>query len=296
MTIEITAKKVQDAINQGLEQLGATIDEVDVEVLESGGLFKKAKVRMTLEREEKPEEKQVKPAAEKPREKPAEQPKATAEPMQKQQDKAPVVKNDREPARQQQQKPAKQKQTSENRQQQQKLKADASAQSSNVEEKQAEQKKRTPRPEDEAAAKNALEFIETVIRKMGFDATVTADASGELVNVEAADGDDSLIIGRHGETLSALSYLAETTARAEKSHINVIVDCNGYRNRRAASLTAMAKRRADECVRKHRKIKLEAMERVDRRTVHNALTDDARVSTASEGKEPHRYVVIIPKN
>ena len=150
--------------------------------------------------------------------------------------------------------------------------------------------------EDKVAAAHALAFIKDVTEKMGFVATVEADDSGENISISAAEGDDSLIIGRHGETLSALSYLAETCARAEKSHISITVDCNGYRERRAASLTAMARRRANECAAKRRKIKLEPMERVDRRTVHNALTDDERVTTASEGKEPYRCVVILPKS
>ena len=52
MTIEVTAKKIDDAISQGLKQLGASLDEVNVEVVEAGGLFRKAKVRITLERED----------------------------------------------------------------------------------------------------------------------------------------------------------------------------------------------------------------------------------------------------
>ncbi len=158
-------------------------------------------------------------------------------------------------------------------------------------------KPRKLREEEREALSRALEFVKTALEKMGFDATVEADADDpEKITVTAADGDDSLIIGRHGETLSALSYLAETAERAEKCKDNVTVDCNGYRARRAASLTAMARRRAKECAQRHRKIKLEPMDRVDRRTVHFALADNNRVTTASEGKEPYRCVVIFPND
>ncbi|MDE6293483.1 MAG: Jag N-terminal domain-containing protein, partial [Clostridiales bacterium] len=61
MTIEVTAKKVDDAIKQGLAQLSASLDEVNVEVLEQGGLFRKAKVRLTLEREEEPKKEERAP-------------------------------------------------------------------------------------------------------------------------------------------------------------------------------------------------------------------------------------------
>lgn len=296
VTIEVTAKKVQDAINDGLAQLGATLDEVDVEVLESGGLFKKAKVRITLEREEKsaPEPEQ--------KTKPASAVKAKAE-TQGAENKTAAPEKPQKPQNREKQekpKPVSEKPQAEKKEKPVATKAEEKPAANKAAEKpakaEAPAEKRAPRAEDAEAAKKALEFIKTVVQKMGFDGVdVTADESGDIVNVSAKDGDDSLIIGRHGETLSALSYLAETTARAEKCHINITVDCNGYRDRRAASLTAMAKRRADECVKKHRKIKLEAMERIDRRTVHNALTGDNRVSTASEGKEPHRYVVIIPR-
>ena len=277
MTIEITAKKVEDAISQGLAQLGATADEVNVEVLVLGGLFRKAKVRLTLEREEKTDEKATepvkaaehKPQAPKAAEKP--EPEKKAAPAPKAEQKKPEQKK-------QQAKPEQKVE----KEQKSEHKPEQAAPHRNTE-------------ADKAAAEHAVEFIKEVVAKMGFaEATVEAGEDG-LIEITAPPHDDSLLIGRHGETLSALSYIAETCARADKCRINVTVDCNGYRERRAASLTAMAKRRANECVAKNRKIKLEAMERIDRRTIHNALNDDDRVTTASEGKEPFRYVVILPK-
>ena len=86
-------------------------------------------------------------------------------------------------------------------------------------------KPRALRDEDKAAAAKALEFVKGIVVKMGFDdATVEVGDNPEKINITAPQGDDSLIIGRHGETLSALAYLAETGARAEKCHINVTVD------------------------------------------------------------------------
>lgn len=336
MTIEVSAKKVEDAISQGLSQLGATLDEVSVEVIDSGGLFRKAKVRLTLEKEEEqvegsqakeePTEKQpikaeeiapqetekpvkadaekpekaVKPAAEKTvkPEKPIK--KAEAE----KQSNPPVKKASKAPSEKKPQAKAEAGRKDERKSAEADVEnvknADrqkgpqAKSESGNIKDAERRQK-RPPREEDIKAQQEALGFIKDITAKMGFEVTVEADGEdAEKLNITAPAGDDSLIIGRHGETLSALSYLAETVLRAEKNHVNVTVDCNGYRARRAASLSAMARRRADECVRKGRRIKLEPMERADRRTVHYALGDDDRVTTASEGKEPYRYVVIMP--
>ena len=260
MTIEVTAKKVEDAIKQGLEQLGATLDEVDVEIVESGGLFRKAKVRLTLGKEEpeKPQEKEASKAAEAP----AKKQDGAKEPQQA----APRTESapkDAAPAKKQNDQPkAKQPKPQQQPQQKQKAKPQQTAHS---EEHKEDRPKRTSE-EYKAALDKSVDFIKTVLEKMGFttDIAVQANADGDI-EITAPAGDDSLIIGRHGDTLSALSFLAETLNRADKCHINFTVDCNGYRGRRAASLTAMARRRADECVNKQRKIKLEAMDRVDRR-------------------------------
>ncbi|MCM1367869.1 MAG: Jag N-terminal domain-containing protein [Roseburia sp.] len=327
MTIEVTAKKVDDAINQGLKQLGADLDDVKVEVLESGGLFRKAKVRLTLETEapkpdvpEKAAEEKTPSATEKTEkteklvkadtsEKPAKaakEEKATKAPQART---ARPEKTDKQSGGKSAdaeqkggEKPVERTgadKTVGEKKQQRKQPRDTE-QKPNAADKAAEKSEAKPRKldaQDKAAAERALEFVKQTLVKMGFDgATVEAKANDpEYIEITAPTGDDSLIIGRHGETLSAITYLAETGARAEKCRVNLTVDCNGYRERRAASLTAMARRKAGECAAKRRKIKLEPMERIDRRTVHNALTDDERVTTASEGKEPYRYVVILPK-
>lgn len=300
MTIEVAAKKVEDAIKQGLEQLGASLDEVNVEVLEQGGLFRKAKVRLTLERDQAPEKPE--PAPQKP--KPAPQKKAEEpadEPAPKKKDAGTAVPNANiEPPKQKPAKPAEQKPRKQNaapKPENKPAQEHAEIASDTDSPDGAESAERHAKNSEEVkqAIAHATEFISQLIKKMGFeDATVQSAENGD-VEITAPAGDDSLIIGRHGETLSAISFLAETLGRAEKQHVNIVADCNGYRGRRAASLTAMAKRRANEAVNKHRKIKLEPMDRIDRRTVHNALGDDDRVSTVSEGKEPHRYIVILPK-
>ena len=286
---EFSAKKVDDAIKQGLAELGLTLDDVTVEVLDAGGFLRKAKVRLTVDekvpapvtetKDVKPDKKLEKDEKVEKVEKAENAGKSVADkPAGKQSDKArkPEVKAD---------KPIKTDKAEKTE------KVDNAEKAENAE---TEKKPRRLKAEDKDALDRARSFIADVTALMGFEVNVTLSGDGETVNIDAPDRDDSLIIGRHGETLSALSYLAETCIRAEKCHTSVTVDCNGYRGRRAASLSSMARRKADECVRRRRKIKLEPMDRTDRRTVHSALNDDGRVTTASEGKEPYRCVVILP--
>lgn len=295
MNIEVSAKKVDDAIKQGLAKLGASLDEVQVEILESGGLFRKAKVRLTLEREE--EQKEDIPPAPKATQKPVEQKAEQKTERKTETDKKPENKKEAEkPAAPKTEKPNAPKQKA--KPEPVKAKKEPAATASKAENKKPENAESRPAhnsEENKQAIAKATEFITELVKKMGFtEATVEGKGNGDVA-ITAPEGDDSLIIGRHGETLSAISFLAETLGRAEKQHVTIVADCNGYRERRAASLTAMAKRRANECAHKRRKIKLEPMERIDRRTIHNALGDDNRVTTVSEGKEPYRYIVILPK-
>lgn len=304
-SVLVVAKKVDDAISEGLAALGATLDEVKVEVVDAGGFLRKAKVRLTLDKEEpevkKEEPKKTEPAKPEKSEKsePAEKT-VKSEKTEKtatQKTEKPV-KSDKEAKPEKTVKTEKPEPAEKSTKAEKPKKVEKAEKPEKVEKAEKVEKTEKPTKEEEIEALNkACGFIKEVVALMGFTVDVKQDESDpELINIDAPAGDDSLIIGRHGETLSALSYLAETGARAEKTRVSVTVDCNGYRGRRAASLTAMAHRRADEAVNKGRRIKLDAMERIDRRTVHNALTGDDRVTTASEGKEPYRFVVIIPKD
>jgi spoIIIJ-associated protein len=73
-----------------------------------------------------------------------------------------------------------------------------------------------------------------------------------------------------------------------------VIDAAGYRARRAATLESLAQRSAEQASATGRPVELEPMSAVERRIVHESLKDDPEVSTASEGTEPHRFVVVIP--
>ena len=110
-------------------------------------------------------------------------------------------------------------------------------------------------------------------------------------------GDDSgVAIGYRGEALDAFQYLAATFLNEQKGEYKkVVVDSENYRDKRKDTLTALALRLAEKSVRLRRKIALEPMNPFERRIIHSALADSELASTESEGEEPSRYIVIIPK-
>lgn len=325
-SVEITAKKVDDAIAQGLIELGQlNDDDVNVEVLDAGGLFRKAKVRLTLMTEDKDEvsEPPVDNTANKPAKtadntanaqstesapknsepkKPVQEPKANKETNQEQkpqnnkQDAKPTAPN--KPTQPSSKKPQKQAKT-------QTADKDNTANSKAVQAKDSApktereivaEKQKNDRPATSEQVDMAVQFIEQLLAKMNMKGTVTADnTDGLKINIQAEKGDDSLIIGRRGDTLGSIQYLTEVALRVDdEKFIRINLDCNGYRSRRSETLTRVAHKTADDCIRRHRRMVLEPMERIDRRTIHNALNDDTRIVAVSEGKEPLRRIVIYP--
>ncbi len=147
----------------------------------------------------------------------------------------------------------------------------------------------------------AKEIVETLLRGMGLNAQVEVqpDASSEdqdafVLNILGEDL--SVLIGRRGETLRDLEYLARLMA-AQKSGkaVKFIVDVEGYRTRRERQLRELAKRMASRVESNRQPITLEAMPPNERRIVHIALRDHPFVKTQSIGEGDHRRVMILPK-
>ena len=107
-------------------------------------------------------------------------------------------------------------------------------------------------------------------------------------------GDDlGLLIGRHGATIDALQYIAAIVVNGDRHHRRqVIVDAEGYRERRETALKSLADRTAQKVVRESAAITLKPMSAAERKVVHLHLKDHPRVETVSEGQEPFRAVVI----
>jgi spoIIIJ-associated protein len=145
-------------------------------------------------------------------------------------------------------------------------------------------------------AAEAAEFVERVAAAVGASVTVSAIEKEGLITVTCSGADLGLIIGKHGQTLDAIQYLANAMVRSEGGEHEVVVDAAGYRARRSAALDALAKRSARQASASGMRVELEPMTAVERKIVHEALKDDPEVETASEGTEPNRFVVIYPRH
>ncbi len=140
------------------------------------------------------------------------------------------------------------------------------------------------------------ELLERTVAATGIPATVRIDEGEELV-ATLIGPDLGVLIGRHGQTIDALQYLANAIGHRTQGEdrLRVVVDAAGYRARRAATLETVARRAAEQAAATGHRVELEAMTAVERRIVHELLKDDPEVETSSEGSEPARFVVVFPR-
>lgn len=145
---------------------------------------------------------------------------------------------------------------------------------------------------DQAGA--TRQFVERVAAAIGADVTTSVHEDEGVVTVTCSGADLGLLIGRRGQTIDAIQYLANAIVRAEGGEHSIVVDAAGYRARRSSSLQTTARNSARRAVTTGRPVELEPMTSVERRIVHESLKDDPEVETSSEGSEPNRYVVVVP--
>ena len=142
----------------------------------------------------------------------------------------------------------------------------------------------------------AREFVARIAEAIGADVTVSAGEREGVVTVTCSGEDLGLFIGKHGQTIDAIQYLANAVTRTEGNEYEIVVDAAGYRARRNASLEAVAIRSARQAATTQSAVELDPMTSVERKIVHEALKDDPEVETQSEGSEPNRYVVVLPRS
>jgi spoIIIJ-associated protein len=131
---------------------------------------------------------------------------------------------------------------------------------------------------------------------LGIDARVGIHEDEEAVIATCSASDVGLLIGRHGQTIDAIQYLLNAIVhrRGDDPRKEVVVDAAGYRERRRATLEALAVRTADQARMSGEPVELDPMTAVERKVVHLALKEREDVETRSEGTEPNRYVVVAP--
>lgn len=169
------------------------------------------------------------------------------------------------------------------------------------------------READPAQVQRAQDLAQDILERMGLEGQVRVtppppaaveeiENPTPIVYLDINGEDVGILIGKHGQTLQSFQYLLNLTLNnrvhesdgAERDALRVIVDAGGYRARRAQALEQTARNAASRAKRDRRSIRLEPMPAHERRLVHIALRGDNEIATGSEGREPHRYVVVSP--
>jgi spoIIIJ-associated protein len=150
-----------------------------------------------------------------------------------------------------------------------------------------------PRPDESELAGRVRALVETAADAIGVGASVVVDEADDELLVTCTGGDLGLLIGKHGQTIDALQYVANAATHRLGVGKSVTIDAAGYRERRRATLEGIALRAADRAARGER-VALDPMTAVERKVVHERLKDVEGVQTASEGAEPNRHVVVLP--
>ena len=280
-SIRVSAKTLDDAITEALIQLGVTSDRLEYEVIEKGsagflGIGMKQAVIEAWKKEEEPEvtvediikeefRTEKKPEAPKKKEKPARvKEEAKAEP-------AAEVK----------------KETA----------AEPAAAKEEPEEAAPVKKEVDLAKVEDQTIEAVSQFINDTLKAMNMEVKTSAsiDEDGALC-IDMEGEHMGILIGKRGQTLDALQYLANRVAnKHQDGYVRVKLDTENYRARREDTLKHLAKNIAHKVKRNRRPVALEPMNPYERRIIHSALQSDPYVTTHSEGEEPYRKVVVTLK-
>ena len=143
---------------------------------------------------------------------------------------------------------------------------------------------------------NIREFLGKVFEAMELEVEIVITNEENIYNVDLKGADMGVLIGKRGQTLDSLQYLANLAVNKNtEEHVKVKIDTEDYRNRRKETLENLAKNIAYKVKRTKRAVSLEPMNPFERRVIHSALQNDKFVTTHSEGEEPYRHVVVTLK-
>lgn len=271
-SIRVSAKTVDDAITEALIQLGVTSDRLEYEVIEKGsaGFLGIGMKQAVIEARRKPE----------PKEEMVEEP-VVEEPVRVEPKKVEAVQPQKAAAEKKADEPQK-----------------AAFEKAVEKEVKEEVKKETKLVEVQPQTIKAVEdFLKNTMRAMDMEVELKTeiDQDGALC-VDMSGEHMGILIGKRGQTLDSLQYLANRVAnKHQEGYVRVKLDTENYRARREETLRHLAKNIAHKVKRNRRPVALEPMNPYERRIIHSALQSDPYVMTHSEGEEPFRKVVITLK-
>lgn len=269
-SIEIQAKTIEAAIEEALVQLGASYDEVDVDIIQEAGFLKKAKVKVTLKKTD------------------------TAKPEPKQETSVmPSNPNVTQP------RPEDPKPEKPNNKSEEKKDNKGKDKSHAKEEKKEHDKKDNDDDKDELPKKfkKTLKFTKELLKLLGNESEITSEITDKSFNINVNGTGVGQIIGKGGEVMNAIQTIISSIAIAHSNGENkrVYFNVEDYKERRGETLKALAIRKAEKVKETGRFIKLEPMNARDRAIIHSALQEIEGIRTYSTGKDPHRCLCIAPK-
>ena len=271
-SIRVSAKTVDDAITEALIQLGVTSDRLEYEVIEKGsaGFLGIGMKQAVIEARRKPE----------PKEEKVEEP-VVEEPVKAEPKKVETVQPQKAAAEKKADEPQK-----------------AAFEKAVEKEVKEEVKKETKLVEVQPQTIKAVEdFLKNTMKAMDMEVELKTeiDQDGALC-VDMSGEHMGILIGKRGQTLDSLQYLANRVAnKHQEGYVRVKLDTENYRARREETLRHLAKNIAHKVKRNRRPVALEPMNPYERRIIHSALQNDKYVTTHSEGEEPFRRVVVTLK-
>ncbi|MGI6226986.1 MAG: RNA-binding cell elongation regulator Jag/EloR [Peptococcales bacterium] len=141
-------------------------------------------------------------------------------------------------------------------------------------------------------------FLENILNKMNLNPQIDIVENDDYLTFNLSGKDLGVLIGRRGDTLDSLQFLLNLVVNknSPQQRKKIIIDVEGYRSRREDTLVNLANRLSEKVRRTGRKVVLEPMSPHERRIIHVALQEKRDISTYSEGEEPYRKIVIVPKN
>lgn len=143
----------------------------------------------------------------------------------------------------------------------------------------------------------AASFVNGLLKILQIEGNAQATEESEGIKVDIKTATSARVIGKRGDILDAIQCMAGAYANIGRSEYKkVVVDCENYRAQREQTLVELAHKLAAKAVESGRKMTLEPMSPYERRIIHAALMENSEVKTISEGREPLRYIVVIPNN
>ena len=266
--IEISAKTIDGAIEEGLAKLGVEMDQVNLEVISNGGMFKKAKIKLTIKENVSVKHERIenRPAPAQPKQEPKKQTEPVA-----------TAKNFQEPKKQQERPREKQP----------------------PKETQASQTKRdaTPiTPPYPPKVDTCVKFLDGLLSKMENTCTLSVQEDERAYTININGGDVARLIGRGGDNMNALQSLvsAVATGHSKNDQKRIEIDIENYRERRQETLLSIAQKKVEFVKRTGKTVKLEFMNSRDRATIHTALQETQGIRTYSVGDGNLRRLCIAP--